>query len=273
MVCLLMLCTEYPQLRLSAARLQAPAAMLATVRSGVDGRRPRCSISPVAETVSQGTFVRRIRRAVNRRMHPPGDREGYFEALAPSYDDWWTGTGRMANTENLRPGWRAEVDALFSQISAFEPARTLDVACGTGYLTCRLPGLVVGLDQSQKMLELACRQAPDAIFVHGDALTLPFPDGSFGRLFASHIYGHLTPAERRRFVEEARRVAGELVLVDTAGKEDTAAGAVQLRGLVDGSRWKVFKQPFTPARMLAELGGGEVLLDGAHFVMVRSPAR
>jgi hypothetical protein len=45
---------------------------------------------------------------------------------------------------------------------------------------------------------------------------------------------------------------------------------VQLRGLADGSRWKVFKQPFTAARLLAELGHGDVLHEGEYFVMVRS---
>jgi len=210
---------------------------------------------------------------VSRRLHPPGDRAGYFEALAPSYDDWWTRTGRLADTEHLRPGWREEVDALRAAIGSFAPARTLDVACGTGYLTRCLPGLVVGLDQSGTMLELARRQAPEAIFVRGDALSLPFPDRSFERLFGSHIYGHLDPDERREFRHEAQRVADELVLVDTAVKDDAAGGGVQQRGLADGSRWNVFKQPFTAARLVAELGGGEVLLDGAYFVMVRSPAR
>jgi len=47
-------------------------------------------------------------------------------------------------------------------------------------------------------------------------------------------------------------------------------GSVQLRGLADGSRWKMFKQPFTTPRLLAELGHGDVLYEGDYFVMVRS---
>jgi demethylmenaquinone methyltransferase/2-methoxy-6-polyprenyl-1,4-benzoquinol methylase len=177
----------------------------------------------------------------------------------------------MANTEQLRPGWSEEVAALQATIEALEPARTLDVACGTGFLTRWLPGLVVGLDASEAMLEIANAQAPEAIFVRGDALSLPFPDGSFGRCFASHIYGHLDRAERRRFRSEARRVAGELVILDTAG-EGREEGAVQDRGLADGSRWQVFKQPFTPERLIDELDSGEVLHRGDYFVMVRSAA-
>jgi SAM-dependent methyltransferase len=177
----------------------------------------------------------------------------------------------MANTEQLRPGWKDEVATLQATIEAFEAVPTLDVGCGTGFLTRWLPGLIVGLDASKAMLEIAHRQAPEAIFVQGDALSLPFPDGSFGRLFASHIYGHLDRAERQRFRREARRVADELVIVDTAG-ESRGEGSVQLRGLSDGSRWRVFKQPFTPERLIDELESGEVLHRGVYFVMVRSAA-
>ena len=211
----------------------------------------------------------RARRVV-ARIGRPGTREGYFERLAPTYDDWWTRTGRMAGTEGIRPGWREEVDALRATIEALEPARTLDVGCGTGFLTRSLRGRVVGLDASAAMLDIACRQAPDAIFVQGSALSLPFPDLSFDRLFASHVYGHLDGDERRRFLQEARRVAAELVIVDTAPMQGFPDGSVQLRGLADGSRWKVFKQPFTAARLLAELGHGDVLHEGDYFVMVRS---
>jgi SAM-dependent methyltransferase len=177
----------------------------------------------------------------------------------------------MANSERRRPGWSDEVAALRATIEALEPARTLDVGCGTGFLTRWLPGSAVGLDTAEAMLEIARRQAPEASFVQGDALSLPFPDASFGRVFASHIYGHLDRAERRRFRREARRVGEELVILDTAC-EDRREGSVQLRGLADGSRWHVFKQPFTPERLIDELGSGEVLHRGAYFVMVRSAA-
>jgi SAM-dependent methyltransferase len=225
----------------------------------------------VTKTVWWGTALKRASGAVQRRVHTPGPREGYFEALASSYDDWWTRTGRMANTEHLTPGWQDEVAVLRATIEAFEPVRTLDVGCGTGFLTRWLPGGVVGLDTGEAMLEIARGQAPEATFVRGDALSLPFPDGSFGRLFASHIYGHFDQAERRRFGREARRVAEEIVILDTAG-EDRREGSVQLRGLADGSRWQVFKQPFTPERLIEELGAGEVLHRSAYFVMVRFAA-
>jgi ubiquinone/menaquinone biosynthesis C-methylase UbiE len=192
----------------------------------------------------------------------------YYERRAGEYDDWWLGRGRFA--ERDRPGWAEEVDKLCRALEALPPARTLDVACGTGFLTRHLPGEIVGLDQSEGMLDEARRQAPHATFTTGDALELPFEDASFARLFTSHFYGHLEDADRRRFLAEARRVAGELVVVDSALRPDVEPEERQERILNDGSRWEVYKRYFTPDVLADELGGGETLLAGHWFVAVRS---
>jgi demethylmenaquinone methyltransferase/2-methoxy-6-polyprenyl-1,4-benzoquinol methylase len=192
----------------------------------------------------------------------------YYDRRAPEYDEWYCGTGRFA--ERDRPGWEDELAALREALEALPSARTLDVACGTGFLTRHLPGEVVGLDQSEAMLEEARRQAPRATFVCGDALALPFDDGSFDRVFTGHFYGHLEAAERNRFLIEARRVAPELVVVDSALRVDVADEEHQERILNDGSRWEVYKRYFSPQGLAAELGGGETLLAGRWFVAVRS---
>jgi SAM-dependent methyltransferase len=132
--------------------------------------------------------------------------------------------------------------------------RTLDVACGTGFLTRHLPGEIVGLDQSESMLEEARRQAPNATYVQGDALSLPFEDGAFERVFTAHFYGHLEQAERDRFLAEARRLAPELVVVDSALREDVEPEEWQERVLNDGSRWEVFKRYFEADALARELG-------------------
>jgi ubiquinone/menaquinone biosynthesis C-methylase UbiE len=194
--------------------------------------------------------------------------KAYYDARAPEYDEWYLGIGRFADRD--RPGWERETAALFKALEALPPARTLDVACGTGFLTRHLPGEVTGLDQSGRMLEIAAARVPEGRFVAGDALTLPFEDGAFGRLFTGHFYGHLDEDERARFAAEARRVAPELVVVDSAERLDTEDG-MQERVLNDGSRWEVLKRYFTAEQLLAELGGGEVLLDGRWYVAVRVP--
>jgi demethylmenaquinone methyltransferase/2-methoxy-6-polyprenyl-1,4-benzoquinol methylase len=194
--------------------------------------------------------------------------KAYYDKRAPEYDDWYLGAGRFA--ERDRPGWRQEVEALGLALAGLAPVRTLDVACGTGFLTRRLPGEVVGLDQSESMLEEAGRQAPNATFVQGDALSLPFEEGSFGRVFTAHFYGHLEGDDRRRFVAEARRLAPELVVVDSALREDVEPEERQERILNDGSRWEVYKRYFEPDALARELGGGETVFAGRWFVAVRS---
>jgi demethylmenaquinone methyltransferase/2-methoxy-6-polyprenyl-1,4-benzoquinol methylase len=194
--------------------------------------------------------------------------EAYYEARAPEYDDWWLGSGVFAQRD--RPGWNEEREQLIATLGALEPARTLDVACGTGFLTQHLPGEVTGLDQSASMLERASARVPDAGFVQSDALRLPFADGTFARLFTSHFYGHLEEDVRGRFVAEARRVAAELVVVDAAVRPDHERTELQERVLNDGTRWEVYKRYFEPRELAAELGGGETLFAGQWFVAIRT---
>jgi ubiquinone/menaquinone biosynthesis C-methylase UbiE len=191
--------------------------------------------------------------------------KAYYDARAPEYDDWYYGQGQFAGRD--RPGWNDELAALEAALRSLPPARTLDVACGTGYLTRWLPGDVTALDQSDAMLAEARARLPDAELVRGDALDpLPFGDGAFERVFTGHFYGHLEPADRDRFLAEARRVARELVVVDSAGSGEEW----QDRTLDDGTRWRVYKRWFTADALLDELGGGRALHDGRWFVAVAS---
>jgi ubiquinone/menaquinone biosynthesis C-methylase UbiE len=194
--------------------------------------------------------------------------KAYYDRRAPEYDDWWRGAGLFADRD--RPGWEEEVEGLCRAIASLEPARTLDVACGTGFLTRHLPGDVVGLDQSESMLEEARRQAPAATFVRGDALSLPFEDGAFDRVFTGHFYGHLDPEQRAHFLAGARRVAPEIVVADSALRPDVEAEEHQERVLNDGSRWEVYKRYFEPDALARELGRGEIFFAARWFVAVRS---
>jgi ubiquinone/menaquinone biosynthesis C-methylase UbiE len=197
--------------------------------------------------------------------------KAYYDRRAPEYDEWYLGSGRFA--ERDRPGWDEEVEALRRTLEALPPAKTLDVACGTGFLTRHLPGEIVGLDQSESMLEEARRQAPNATYVSGDGLSLPFEDGSFKRVFTGHFYGHLEKPEREIFLREARRVAPELVVVDSAiqqpGVEEERQER-QERILNDGTRWEVYKRYFAPEVLAAELGGANTVFAGRWFVAVRA---
>ena len=189
----------------------------------------------------------------------------YYEQRAPEYDDWWTGEGLFAARE--RPGWRAEVDALTATLAALPPARTLDLACGTAFLARQLPGEVTGLDASPGMLAIARGRL--ARVVEGDALDPPFADGSFERVSAGHFYGHLREDERVRFLARARRLAPEVLVIDSARRDDVPAERMDERVLNDGSRHTVFKRWLDPAQLRGELGGGELVHAGHWFVAAR----
>jgi len=193
----------------------------------------------------------------------------YYDRRAPEYDDWWLGLGRFDGLD--RPRWDEDVHALEQAVAALPAARTLDVACGTGFLTRHLHGEIVGIDQSERMLDLARERVPRGEFVQGDVLDgLPFDALAFDRVFTGHFYGHLATDERRRFLSEARRVAPELVVVDAAVRPDRPREGFQERILNDGSRWTVYKRYFTGAELATELGGGEVLHESRWFVVVRA---
>jgi ubiquinone/menaquinone biosynthesis C-methylase UbiE len=192
----------------------------------------------------------------------------YYDRRADEYDDWWLGRGLYADRD--RPGWDAEVAVIAELIAALPPRRTLDVASGTGFLTRYLRGEVVGLDQSERMLAVAREQVPAARFVNGDALSLPFGDGEFERIFTSYFYCHLEDADRTRFLAEARRVAPELVVVASVPGAGDPLERFEERVLKDGSRWTVYKRVFTGDQLAAELGGGTVLHEGRWFVVVRA---
>ena len=193
--------------------------------------------------------------------------KAYYDRRAQEYDDWWLGRGLYAG--RVRPGWDDERRSLEETIAELPPLVTLDVACGTGFLTRHLRSEVVALDASERMLEAARRQAPDATFVRGDALALPFEDDSFERVFTSYFYCHLEAEDRRRFLAEARRVAPELVVVASVRGEGDASERWEERRLKDGSTWSVYKRVFEGDDLAEELGG-EVVFKGDWFLIVRA---
>jgi ubiquinone/menaquinone biosynthesis C-methylase UbiE len=193
--------------------------------------------------------------------------KAYYDRRAPEYDDWWLGQGLHADRE--RPGWKDELRLLERVVRDLPPIGTLDLACGTGFLTRHLRGDVVGLDASERMLEIARVQAPSARFEQGDALSTPFEAGEFDRVFTSYFYCHLEEEQRTRFLAEARRVAPELVVVASIRGEGDDYERWEERRLKDGSQWAVYKRVFEGPDLAAELGGA-ILFKGSWFVVVRA---
>ena len=104
---------------------------------------------------------------------PPDGVRVMFDRIAPVYD-----LMNRVMTMGLDRRWRRLAAA-----AAVRPGdRVLDACCGTGdlALACeRAGGRVTGLDFSERMLARARRKSVSVEWVRGDALALPFEDGSF----------------------------------------------------------------------------------------------
>ena len=154
--------------------------------------------------------------------------------------------------------------------AALPPARTLDVACGTGYLTQHLRGTVTGLDPSESMVEIASRADPGRrASWSATRLPLPFADGAFERVFTGHFYGHLEAGEREASSPRRGGWRASSWSPTPRVRPDHEIEEWQERVLNDGSRHEVYKRYFTGEGLAEELGGGEVLHAGPWFVVVR----
>ncbi len=113
------------------------------------------------------------------------------------------------------------------------PRKVLDLCCGTGDLAIHLAQLadydleLTGVDYSLPMLEIATRKAERSArgrkvsFVHGDAASLPFPDGCFDCVGISFAFRNLTYKNplTPRFLDEILRVLspnGRFIIVESS---------------------------------------------------------
>jgi demethylmenaquinone methyltransferase / 2-methoxy-6-polyprenyl-1,4-benzoquinol methylase len=103
----------------------------------------------------------------------PTEVRGMFDRIAPVYD-----VMNRVMTAGLDRRWRR----LAARAVVWPGDRVLDACCGTGDLALEdehAGGQVVGLDFSERMLERARKKSGTIEWVQGDALALPYEDGSF----------------------------------------------------------------------------------------------
>ncbi|MFI4972505.1 MAG: class I SAM-dependent methyltransferase [Hyphomicrobiales bacterium] len=183
----------------------------------------------------------------------------YYDRRADEYDA----------TSWEHPGGDAGVAARVRDVlSALPNIKTIDVGCGTGYVSRWLPGQLTLMDASSAMLLIARRRLPGAGLVRSKAPSLPFADHSFGRAFAGNLFGHLASFERSELAREMRRVAAELVVLEQLSVSGSFSEGPEERTLVDGSKFTIHKCYFTVDRLLEELGG-EILMGGPGFAIIR----
>lgn len=141
----------------------------------------------------------------------PGQRLMAGRTLPLVYERWWRPLGaRLLMLGGPGPGGERRIAT--EMLALHEEDRVLDVACGTGAFTRAFAeevgpdGLACGLDASATMLERAAAadRPANLAYVRGDAMALPFRDGSFDAVccFAA-LY----------LIEEPWRAVDELVRV------------------------------------------------------------
>jgi ubiquinone/menaquinone biosynthesis C-methylase UbiE len=132
-----------------------------------------------------------------------------FDRAADSYD----------KTRSLDPAvWSRVIQTLLSELAG--RGRVLEAGVGTGRaaLPVHEAGLpVVGIDISEAMMAKARQKSGGRAplpLVAADAITMPFPDGSFGAAYLIHVL-HLIPRWREALVEILRVVRRPgVVLID-----------------------------------------------------------
>jgi demethylmenaquinone methyltransferase/2-methoxy-6-polyprenyl-1,4-benzoquinol methylase len=193
-----------------------------------------------------------------------------FDRIAPVYD----AMNRLM-TAGLDQKWRrATVEAVVRPGD-----KVLDVCCGTGDLAVAAAaagGKVTGIDFSKPMLERAGRKAPEIDWIEGDALALPFEDGSFDA--ATVGFGVRNLSDLDAGLRELRRVlrpSGRVAILEITRPQGLLApfyrfwfdGVIPVAGKVlpGGSAYaylsasvKRFPDPQGLAKLLDEAGFDEI---------------
>jgi SAM-dependent methyltransferase len=209
-----------------------------------------------------------------------GQRLMVSRALPLIYQRFWRPLGGRLLMGLTGPGTGEEHRMAVSMLSIAPGDRVLDVACGPGNFTREFArvadeGLVVGIDASGPMLDVAVRDTDSAnvAYLRGDAGALPFLDGSFDAIccFAA-LY--LIEQPMRALAEIVRVLApgGRLALLSSCSRGPLPAGATNalVRGL---SGVRVFgRDELTRALIDAGLVEIEQQVAGlAQFVSAHKP--
>ncbi len=107
---------------------------------------------------------------------------------------------------------------IVAEVMALSPETFLDAGCGEGFVARRVidaaPGIsLTGCDVSHSALEIAATANPEARFVAGSVVELPFPDRSFDVVGCFEVLEHLPGDLPRRALSELGRVARHAVVL------------------------------------------------------------
>jgi SAM-dependent methyltransferase len=194
-------------------------------------------------------------------------RIAYREPGAENVLSYFRGLGASADLDEIEE----ELDAVRRILQGLPTATYLDIGCGpTGEFTSQLPGTGCGLDQSEAALRQLGQRFPGLPRLRADSMRLPVADKSIGRAFISHLYGLLLPDESAELLAEVRRVASEMVILDSGRPPGIEREGWQTRSLPDGTSYPIFRRHLDAGTLAVEIRG-EPLFNGQYFVLASAP--
>jgi ubiquinone/menaquinone biosynthesis C-methylase UbiE len=128
--------------------------------------------------------------------------------------DWDEIAGLFDEAFFADPMYARMLEAMIGAVPDGAGQRALDLGCGTGNLIAllleRSPSTrIVGVDPSAGMREVSAerfRDRPEVEITAGDALAIPFPDGSFDLITSSLALHHVPPDLKAACAQELARV-------------------------------------------------------------------
>lgn len=182
-----------------------------------------------------------------------------------------------AGYERMMGTWSRIAGAMFLDwLAPQKGLRWLDVGCGNGAFTEMIaarcaPSALTGIDPSEGQLAYARNRpgTPQATYVQGDAMALPFPGASFDAAVMALVLFFVP--EPARGVAEMRRVLAPGGLA-CAYAWDILGGGFPLAPLQQEMRAMGLEVIYPPSVEAAELPRMRALWEEAGFVDVRTTA-
>ena len=118
-------------------------------------------------------------------------------------------------------------EMIFHLLEEFAPdtgSKVLDIGCGTGNNTLlyqkAIDAQVFGLDSSLGMLMEAWEKAPQVLFIHGSAESIPLKSNIFDMLFMTEVVHHLPNMEdAMQEMSRILRISGRLCIITQSHKQ------------------------------------------------------
>lgn len=153
--------------------------------------------------------------------------------------------------QTQNPYVRAREEELLATLAMEEADTVLEVGCGEGANIHNLRALgcrtrFVGIDYSRDRAAFCCSQNRDnSLFLCGDALYLPFPDGLFDFVYCRDLLHHVNHA-RKKAISEMIRVCKRdaiIVIIESNGRKLTlilwALLSPSEKGMIDSTPEKI----------------------------------